>query len=463
MNSNVKPEVIRQSRSQQAFDTAARLHAEGKFEQAEELLRAAMALDPGNISLGNARGVMLAAMKQYSDAVRCYHEVLACDPNAPEVWMNLGNALTPLNQLKSAIACHRRALALSGGKTPLLHHNLGVSLVEAGRHAEAIVAFNNAIKLDPDQYNVRWDRALSYLYLGNYSQGWADYEMRKLNGKLSKRSVPGEPWDGSPFAGKTLLVMAEQGLGDMIWVARYFPQVKALGGKLIIECRPELVTLIESMGVADQIVTAGAALPPADLNCYLCSLPGLFTPDIASIPQLPYLSASPDRVARISSIFSQSDKLKVGIVWSGNVMFGKNSRRSQPLSNFIQACALPGVQLYSLQKGSPEKDLKDLPAGGQIVDLGPHLKDFADTAAIVAHLDLVIMTDSSVAHLAGAMGKSVWVLLGHSPHWLWLLDRKDSPWYPSMRLFRRSPEGAWDYVFDSVSVELLNLAEKYLG
>jgi Flp pilus assembly protein TadD len=448
------------SDSQKVFEQASALHEAGEFAAAEALLRDAIAIDPGNVSLRNARGVMFAAMKRHLDAVWCYRDALACDPAAVGVWTNLGNSLTQLNHLKSAIACHRRAIAMSRGSDPLLHHNLGTSLAEAGQHGEAVIAFSHALKLDPTYHTAQWDRGLSYLYLGNYTPGWADYEIRKITGQLPVREVPGEAWDGKPYPGKRLLLVTEQGFGDMLWVARYFPRVKALGGELIIECRPELLSLVENMGVADQLVPRGAPLPPADLNCYLCSLPGLFTPDLASIPNFSYLAAPPNHIQKFASLISQPrGQLKVGIVWSGSVTFGKNHRRAQRLLSFFQACALPGVQLYSLQKGAPVSELTSLPRGGPIIDLDPHLADFADTAAAVAHLDLVVMTDSAVAHLAGALGKPVWVLLGHNAHWLWLLDRTDSPWYPSMRLFRPRAEGEWDHVFDSISAELMSLVK----
>lgn len=444
--------------SREALDKASKLHAEKKFSQAEALLREAIALDPGNANLRNARGVMFAAMNRYLDAIWCYRDALAHDAGAIGVWTNLGNALTKLNYIKSAIACHRRAIALSRRSDPLLHHNLGVSLAEARQHGEAIISYSHALKENPAYHKARWDRALSYLYLGNYAQGWPDYEVRRATGQLPRRQLPGQQWDGKPFPGKSLLIAAEQGFGDMLWVARYFSRVKALGGELIIECRPELLPLIANMGVADRLVPSGAPLPPADLNCYLCSLPGLFTQDIASIPSLPYLAPPPDRMDRFAKLIPQvNGQLKVGIVWSGSVTFGKNHRRAQRLLSFLQACALPGLQLYSLQKGAPASELTSLPRGGPIIDLDPYLADFADTAAAVAHMDLVIMTDSAVAHLTGAMGKPVWVLLGHNAHWLWLLDRADCPWYPSMRLFRPRAEGEWDHVFDSVSAELLSI------
>jgi tetratricopeptide (TPR) repeat protein len=443
-----------------AFDQASALHAAGKFGEAEALLRDAIAADPSNVNLRNARGVMFAAMNRHLDAVWCYRDALAFDNAATGVWTNLGNALTQLNHLSSAIFCHRRAITLSKGDDALLHHNLGTTLAEAGQHGDAVISFSNALKLNPSYHTARWDRGLSYLYLANYTKGWPDYEIRKITGQLPQRQLPGEEWDGKPYAGKRLIIISEQGFGDMLWVARYFAQVKALGGELIIECRPELVALIAYMGIADQLIARGEPLPAADLHCYLCSLPGFFTPSLASIPSRPYLGPPADRVGKLANLITKADgRLNVGIVWSGSVTFGKNHRRAQRLLSFFQACAIPRVQLFSLQKGDPIRELTSLPRGGPIIDLAPHLSDFADTAAAISQLDLIVMTDSAVAHLAGAMGKPVWVLLGNNAHWLWLLNRTDCPWYPSIRLFRPQAEGDWDHVFDAVSAELMSLAK----
>ena len=445
--------------SQEAFTQASALHDYGRFSEAEALLREAIARDPTNVNLRNARGVMFAAMNRHLDAVWCYRDALAYDSSATGVWTNLGNALTHLNQLSSAIYCHRRAITLSQGGDALLHHNLGTSLAEAGQHGEAVMSFSNALKINASYHTARWDRGLSYLYLGNYAQGWPDYEIRKITGQLPARPLPGEPWDGKPYAGQRLIIVSEQGFGDMLWVARYFAHVKALGGELVIECRPELLPLIAHMGVADQLIPRGAPLPLADLHCYLCSLPSFFTPSLASIPSRPYLSAPPNRVEKFSKLLRKAGGLNIGIVWSGSVTFGKNHRRARRLLSFFQACALPGVQLYSLQKGDPIRELTSLPRGGPIIDLASHLNDFADTAAAVSQLDLIIMTDSAVAHLAGGLGKPVWILLGNNAHWLWLLDRTDCPWYPSMKLFRPRVEGDWDHVFDAVSAELMSLTK----
>jgi Tfp pilus assembly protein PilF len=442
--------------SHDAFARAGALRDAGDHAGAEALLRDAISRDPDSAKLRHARGVVLAAMNRHVDAVECYRDALACDPAAIGSWTNLGNALTQLNHLHTAIACHQRAIALSGGDDPRLHLNLGNSLAASGRHEEAIGAFTRALELDPACHMARWDRALAHLYLGDYREGFADYESRKLTGLIPVRDLPGRVWDGRPYPGQRLVVVAEQGFGDMLWAARYFRRVKALGGELVIECRRELLALIDGMGIADRLVAPGE-LPPAELHCHLCSLPGLFTVDFASIPSAPYLAAPRERMAKFAPLFERAgSRLKVGIVWSGSVTYARNHRRAQKLQSFLQAFALPGVALYSLQKGPAQAELAE--QSNAIIDLSPYLDDFADTAAAVAHLDLVIMTDSAVAHLTGGLGKPVWLLLGHPAYWLWLRDRTDSPWYPSARLFRPRTEADWDHVFDLASAELMRLA-----
>lgn len=446
--------------SAETFRRVKVLHDAGKFTEAEALLRGAIARDPNNSDLRNARGVMFAALNRHLDALWCYRDALALSPNAPGIWTNLVNALTQLKYLKGAVTCHRRAIEMADTDDALLHHNLGTSLATAGRHGEAVIAFTRAVEIKPDYHMAKWDRGRSYLYLANYRRGWVDYEVRRITGQLPARPLPRAPWSGEPYEGKRLVLLVEQGFGDTLWVARYLPQVKALGGELIIECQREVLPLIEAMRVADRLIPRGEKLPEAELHCYLCSLPGLFTPDLASIPTSPYFIAPRERMAKFrEKLALAGGRLKVGIVWSGSVTFKKNHERAQPLMRFFQAFGLPGVQLYGLQKGPREKELSSLPRGGPIIDLAADLDDFADTAAAIAQLDLVIMTDSAVTHLAGGMGKPVWLLLGNVAHWLWLLDRTDSPWYPSIRLFRPRAEGDWDYVFDSASVELMRLAK----
>ncbi|MEE3627200.1 tetratricopeptide repeat protein [Nitrospirillum sp. BR 11752] len=433
---------------------ATALHDQGEYAEAEVLISGALARDPGNADLLNARGVMFAQMERHLDALWCYRDAVAANPRGPGIWTNLGNALTKLKYLESAVNAHRRAIELAPNDV-LLHHNLGTSLAEAGNHGEAVASFSRALDLNPEFHKARWDRGRSYLYLANYRQAWPDYEVRLISGQVPVRDLASTKWEGQPYAGRRLLLLCEQGFGDTLWAARYLSRVKALGGELVIECQRELIPLLAELRVADRLIPWGEPLPEADFHAHLCSLPGLFTPDIASIPTQPYLRVPMDRRAKAAQVLGPRDgRLRVGVVWSGNTSFKRNHERAQPLLRFFQAFALPGVQLYSLQKGAPEQALSELPRGGPIIDLAPHLGDFADTAAFVEQMDLVIMTDSAVAHLTGALGKEVWVLLGDVAHWLWLLDRTDCPWYPTMRLFRPRAEGDWDHVFDRASNEL---------
>lgn len=433
---------------------ATELHRAGQHHDAELMLAAAIAEFPASPALRNACGVMQATQGRHAEAAANYRAALSLEASEPAIWTNLGNALTRLRLLHSAVACHDRALALApddGG----LHYNRGISLAESGRHAEAAAAFTTTLRLTPQHSMAMWDRGRSHLYLGNLAAGWADLEVRLKNGLVPPRSVPGTRWDGTPYAGRHLLLLAEQGFGDMIWTSRYLPLVKALGGTLTVECQPELAPLIAGLGIADRIVLQGETLPEADHHLWQCSLPLLFTHDLAAIPQPTPLTAHPAHIAALRPVFREAgDRLRVGIVWSGSVTFARNADRAQRLAAFIEAFDQPGVQLFSLQKGPPEAELNQAPPG-RVINLSPLLTGFDQTAAAIAQLDLVIMTDSAVAHLAGTMGRPVWVLLGVNAHWLWLQERNDCPWYPSMRLFRPRGEQDWSFVFDQAAAALM--------
>jgi len=446
-------------RSTEILGRVAGLVGERKFAEVTALLEQAMALDPRNGDLLNAQGYVLTAMGDHLEALGWYRRALQLNPTAAGIWNNLGTAFSRVKYLKSAITCQKKAISLSGGEA-FVHHNLGLSYSEAGLHGDAIAAFTRALELDPGFHLARWDRARSFLFLGNYRQGWADYEIRLTTGQIPQRAIQGEKWAGGPYPGKRLALLAEQGFGDTLWVLRYLPMVKALGGELIVECQPALVPLIESLKIADRVIALGTPLPQAALYCHLCSLPGLLSPDLPPFSTPAYITAPAAWKAKFRPLIEQADaRLKVGIVWSGSVSFERNDSRALPLLRLLQAIDFPGIQLYSLQKGPPERQLAELAGRHSVIDMAGELNDFADTAAVVDQLDMIIMTDSAVAHLAGALGKPVWLLLGHSAHWLWLLDRADSPWYPTIRLFRPRVEGDWDYVLDNVAMGLMQLSE----
>jgi tetratricopeptide (TPR) repeat protein len=437
------------------FDEASKAYDGKDFKKAEELIGQALAIDPADFKLWNARGVFLRSAGRLQESVECYHRAIGIAPNVSAPWSNLGNSLADQKLPESAIACHQRAIELNPGDS-LCRHNLGVAYRIAGKHREAIAAFNAGLVLKPNDPSLRWDRGLSHLALGEYGQGWADYEVRHETGVLPKRDLPGKRWGLNRFLGQRLLVIAEQGMGDAIWAARFLKQVKAFGGEVIVECRKELAPLIQTVEGVDRVVQPSRTPPEAEWHCYMCSLPGMFTPDLASVSGEPYLSAPAHRLAKFEPAMKAAGKrLRVGIVWSGSTSFRLNHERAVPFDRFRRAFSLPGVQLYSLQKGPPAAELKDAAAASRVIDLAPLLGDISDTAAAVSLLDLVIMTDSAVAHLGGALGTPVWLLLGYVPYWLWLVERRDSPWYGSVRFFRQRTWMDWEQPFDQILGEIL--------
>jgi hypothetical protein len=435
---------------------AAALHAAGDYAAAEAVLGPALEAWPEDGFLWNALGVMAAEQGRPAEAVRHYRRALALGAGGAGLWTNLGNALTKLRQHATALACQEEAGRLAPADA-VVHYNRGITLAEADRHAEAVHAFDAAHRLDPGHPMARWDRGRSLLHLGNLPRGFADYEVRLENGLVPARPLPGRRWDGRAFPGQRLLLLAEQGFGDTLWASRHLAELRPRGGEVVMECQAELIPLLAPLGLVDRLIPAGGPLPEADWHAHLCSLPGLFLPRLDAIPAGPWLRPPPGRGEALRRLIEAGPAaLRIGIVWSGSTGFPRNAERALPLERFLASFDLPGVQLVSLQKGPPEAELRT--AGPhRILDLAPHLHDFADTAAALAALDLVIMTDSAVAHLAGGMGCPVWLLLSRSAHWLWMQDRTDSPWYPAMRLFRPRGERDWDHVLDQAGAALLQL------
>lgn len=457
------PEAIEPKQLFQAglahYNTGRNAEAEIVFRRLIAVLEKGTASNARDVTLAqalNALGVIMRVQHRYPEAIALYERALQLDDRNAGVFSNLGNALKDAHELDGAIEAHRRALALTPDDAKI-NHNLGVSLVQAGCFAEGIAAYDRALALDPKFADAAWDRARALLYLGDFKRGWPAYEARWDLAEQKGRKRPGTLWRGEEFAGKRLFIYGEQGFGDAIQCLRYLPQVKARGGTVIFECQPQLMPLAEGLG-ADELVprSPGAPTPPHDLIIPLLSLPQIFTPDLDSIPKtVPYLRAPPGRAAKFAPLFAQAgEKLKVGIVWSGSVTFKGNRDRALRLATFLRYFTLPQVQLYSLQKGPPEVELKLAPPDAPIVDLAPLLGDFADTAAAIDGLDLVLMTDSAVAHLAGAMGRPVWVVISFVAHWLWLAEREDSPWYPSMRFFRQVRPGEWGPALEKARADL---------
>jgi hypothetical protein len=426
--------------------------AANRLDEAEAMLEAALRARPRAAELLNALGVLRTRQDRLPEAEAAFREALVLEPGMSGAWTNLGNLMTRIGRDETAIECQNRAVALQG-ESATTWFNLGITLGRAERHAEAAQALSRAAAMPRPHPQARWNLARHLLADRQWERGWAEHEVRLENGMVAPVAAPGRRWDGRPFPAQTLLVLTEQGFGDNIWAARFLPRVRALGGRVLVQAQPRLRPLLEGAGI--ETVPREGALPAAEWHIHICSLPGLFP---GAFDPEPYLRADPARVERMRPHI-QGQGVKVGIVWSGSLSYKTNHWRAAPFRHFVEAFLLPGVRLFSLQMGPPEREMHEHPLGRMVQDLSPHQQDFADAAAAVELLDLIVMTDSAVAHLAGAMGKPVWLLLGRAPHWLWEKGREDCDWYPTMRLFRQKAAMLeWQGVFDSAAAELMRMA-----
>ena len=371
----------------------------------------------------------------------------------------MGNIYLDRGDLPEMAAWYRKALELAPDNTEALV-NVGRMLRDQGRWEEALACYDKALQRDPGHVESHFSRALIYLTLGRFREGWKAYEWRLQMADWSRKAYPHRLrmpcWNGEPFIGRTLLVHHEQGFGDTLQFIRYLPMVQARGGTVLLEVPASLRSLLKGIPGADEIMELSPAGPPQrefDLHVPLLSLPGLFGTTLESIPaQVPYLSANSEKVAAWGKRIGGSS-FKVGIVWSGSTWNAKLADKSCPISLFLTLAGTPGARLVGLQKNPASNDLAAAAAEG-IQNYGDEFADFSDTAAAIANLDLVISVDTAAAHLAGAMGKPVWVLLPCVADWRWLLNREDSPWYPTMRLYRQPRPGAWDEIFRRLAHDL---------
>ncbi|MCC6468950.1 MAG: tetratricopeptide repeat protein [Alphaproteobacteria bacterium] len=459
----VRPPKPVAERAAAALAEGHRLHAAGNSDAAADSWRRALTIDPGLAAAWANLGVAMRIAQEPEAAIVCYRQALGLGGAAAGTLGNLGNALKDLDRLDEAVAIHQKSVALEPQKAGGFQ-NLGIALRQAGRYREAIAAFDRALAIDPRLHTVRWDQALARLHTGDFAGGWPLYESRWDIGDLVMPNLAAALWDGGPLDGKTILLHSEQGFGDAIQCVRYAQALKQRGAaRVVLDCKPPLVRLFQTAPGVDAIVPRGAGLPPHDLHCPLNSLPGRFGTDTTNIPgAIPFLRAPANGVDKFRpSLALAGTRLKVGIVWSGSVTFKDNHHRATTLARFLRHFGLAEVCLFSLQKGPPEAELKALGADTPLVDLAPLIEDFADTASAIGALDLVLMTDSSVAHLAGALGTPVWVLLPFHAHWLWLEnDRDTTPWYPSMRFFRQPSPNDWEAPFARAADELLALAKR---
>lgn len=433
------------------------LKASGQFAQALESYDRCLALDDRPQYRSN-RGVLLQEMGRIDEALADHDRALAADPTYAQGHYNRGNALQALDRLDEAVSAYDTCIKLLPTFAPA-YSNKADALRDLGRFDVALASYEQALSLAPDLPDARFNRALVFLLLGRFEEGLSDYEWRWQRGDLQKhrRSFRAALWLGQEsLAGKTILLHAEQGLGDTLQFCRYAQMVSALGARVIMECPRALVPLLKTLPGVDILLAAGDVLPHFDFHCPLASLPLTLKTSLHCVPApILYLYPQPERIRRWSQGLGQ-EGLRIGVCWQGQPS-QIDQGRSFPLKMLKPLSEIPGVRLISLHKGAGEAQLQDLPPGMTVQTLGPHFdKDgaFLDTAAVMKHCHLVVTSDTAIAHLAGALGVPVWVALKFVPDWRWLLHRSDSPWYPTMRLFRQSAPGDWGPVFAAMAAEL---------
>ena len=431
------------------------LQEQGRLDEAVASCQQALRLKPDSAEAHHNLGLVLAKQDKLDEAVASFQQTLRLKPDYPDAHNNLGIVLEKQDKLDEAMASYQQALRLKPDY-PEAHNNLGIVLEKQGRLDEAVACYQQALRLKPDYPEAHWNRSLAWLLMGRFEQGWPGYEWRwkcKEFGSLPPFHPP--LWDGSPLDGRTILVHAEQGLGDTLQFIRYAPLVHQRGGRVILVCQPPLIGLLTRSPGVERLVAQGEALPEYDVHVPLMSLPGLLGTTLESVPaDVPYLDAEPQLVEAWRHRLGSYPGFKVGIVWQGNPKFRLDRLRSIPLAQFAPLARVPGVHLFSLQKGPGAEQLAAVTDRFPVTDLGRRLDDFMDTAAVLKNLDLVISVDTAIAHLAGALGIPVWVALPFAPDWRWLMDREDSPWYPTMRLFRQTRPGQWEDVFQRIAEAL---------
>ncbi|MGD0140040.1 MAG: tetratricopeptide repeat-containing glycosyltransferase family protein [Tepidisphaeraceae bacterium] len=428
---------------------------QGQFDGAIAAAGEALRLRPDYALAFNNLGVYLHSKGQLEESIATARQAIRLDRGFPEFHNNLGRALQDQGKLEEAIAERREAIRLKPDYAEA-HNDLGNALRDIGQPDESIAALRRSVQLMPDYALGHWNLALSLLLQGDFIQGWREYEWRwRWDGFSSPCRNFSQPlWNGEKLNGKTILLYAEQGMGDAIQFARYIPRVARRVGCVVVECQPPLKRLLSRIPSVQTVVTEGEPLPPFDVQCPLLSLPLAFRTDLNSIPaSVPYLK--PDRKQSAmwkKRLAAKYPHRRIGLAWAGSAMHKKDRTRSLELSQLVPLAAIPGTSFFSLQTGEAGKQVP--PAEMTLHDFTAELNDFADTAALLNNLDLVITVDTAVAHLAGAMGKPVWVLVSYAPDWRWLLHREDSPWYPTMRLFRQTSIGDWANVIQRVANSL---------
>lgn len=432
-------------------------HGRKKLDLAEKAVREAIRLKPDYAEAHSNLGVVLGAAKRHQEAVAAYRTSLELKPDQPEAWMNLGGSLRELRKFNEAEAACLRSLELRPGYADA-YCNLGVIHLDRGEGQAAVESYRQAVAAKPDSALAHWGLALALLVNGEYAEGWREYEWRwQCKDQFAPLPQLAKPvWDGSDLLGKTIFLHSEQGMGDAIQFSRYGELLAKKGARVILQCHPSLRTLLSTLDGVEQVIATDEKPPAFDCHASLLSMPLLCGTTVENIPaEVPYLHPDPRQVAAWKSRLAPVARRRlVGLAWAGNPEHQRDRERSCGLSLFAPLADAADVCFISLQKGASADEADMPPIGMNLLEFANDLNDFADTAALVANLDLVISVDTSVVHLAGAIGKPVWTLIAYSPDWRWLLKRSDAPWYPTMRLFRQERAGDWSGAIAAVAEAL---------
>ena len=393
--------------------------------------------------------------------------MLSLRPDHVEAHYNLAIALHKQGRVDEAVACYRQALAFRPEHLDA-QNNLGNLYKEQAKLDEALACYEEVLRWHPQHAGSHFNRALAWLLKGDWQRGWTEYEWRWHTDELPPYEYHRPRWDGGPLNGRTILVFAEQGLGDTLQFIRYLPLVKERGGRVVFVCQPPLARILTGFAGVDVLVPRGSLLPPFDVQAPLLSLPGIFRTSVDNAPaRIPYLSADSALIEHWRRQLAPVQDFMVGIAWQGRPTFRDDARRSIPLKHFAPLAQIPGVRLISLQKGPGTEQLAAAASQFPVLTLDAKMDEangaFMDTAAVIKNLDLIISSDTAVPHLAGALDVPVWVALPLCPDWRWLIKGDKTAWYPTMRLFRQTRYGRWEDVFERLAENLRNLVSNRNG
>jgi hypothetical protein len=433
--------------------------ARGELAEALECIGAAMKSNSSSAEITSNYGVILRHLRRDSEAVEYFNRALILKPGYAPALLTRGASLQRLGRRREALANFDRLIEINPAHAKA-HYNRACVLHEVQRFDEALAAYARAIQLAPDDADIHWNESLTRLLLGDFPRGWEKYEWRRKRPGYDERGFGQPLWRGEPLAGKTILVHAEQGFGDTLQFVRYVPMLASMGARVALEVQPPLKSLIATLPGVSTLIARGEPLPAFDLQCPIMSLPLAFGTTLETIPAVvPYLKAPEYRVHEWRARLPQNGKLRVAFAWSGSATHEHDAVRSIPLEKWRPLLDRRDIQWVGVQRDLRPGDDAILAAHSGVLHVGAELRDFADTAAVIAACDLVLSVDTSVAHLAGALDRRAWILLQHSPDFRWLLDRADSPWYPRARLFRQPDFGDWQSVLKTVSEEMDRLRE----